>query len=540
MVNDLEIQKAVAAIQLRSERQRDLHKLVGSFVDIGILQQLQTRNHQIVYGRRGTGKTHILGVLAADFANRTDATVCSIDARTLGSSSQFSDHTIPMSRRCLSIFRDILAAVHDELLATIVNRPTERASAALDELDELAGAVTDPVTESRIQEATFKDTKAVEDSGQLNAGVNPTGSSVSGMLARNRAETLESARRETFTHEDKVVFPAINRILAGICEKACTNLYLLIDEWSSLPTDLQPYLAEFIKRGFLPNPAVVVKIAALEYKSAFGIQVGPRRAVLGFEVGADIATGLDLDDYYVFDRNPDQVTMAFAEMLYKHLQSELPEDYLRNVYLIETADQLVKSLFTNSTTSFQELVRASEGVARDLINTFVQAFFATQRKGTEKIEKKTITEAAHQWFEQEKAKNLDEELSDALQRICRNVIGERKVRSFLVTRELERDDLIQRLFDARVLHLVRRGYADKDNPGVRYNIFTLDYGTYVDLLGTSRAPQEISENQSDGAAGEFVVPFDDKRRIRRVILTKQVLYPPQQTTFPAFEGNELA
>ena len=33
------------------------------------------------------------------------------------------------------------------------------------------------------------------------------------------------------------------------------------------------------------------------------------------------------------------------------------------------------------------------------------------------------------------------------------------------------------------------GHADKDNPGIRYNIYTLDYGTYVDLIGTSKEPQ---------------------------------------------------
>lgn len=527
MVSDSVVQKAVAAIQLRSERQRDVQKLVGSFVDVGILPQLVNTKHQIIYGRRGTGKTHILSVLAAEFSGRSDTTVCSIDARTLGSSTQFSDSTLPMRRRCLSIFRDILAAVHDQLLDTIVNRPTDRAAAALNELDELSRAVTDPVTEARVQEATRKTAGSSETIGQVTVEAAGTGVSAAGQLANRLTESRENETKETFSHEDKVVFPGINRVLASICEKAGTVLYLLIDEWSSLPTDLQPFLAEFIKRGFLPNPSIVVKIAALEYKSTFGLQVGPKHAVFGFEVGADIATGLDLDDYYVFDRNADQVTKAFAEMLFKHVQSELPANYLRETCKIETADELIKALFTNSTTSFQELVRASEGVARDLINTFVQAFFATQRRGAEKIEKKTITEAAHQWFEQEKAKNLDEELSLALQRICRNVIGERKVRSFLVTRELERDDLIQRLFDARVLHLVRRGYADKDNPGVRYNIFTLDYGTYVDLLGTSRAPQDPAEGgiEGDGNAAEFIVPFDDRRRIRRVILTREVLYP---------------
>lgn len=45
-----------------------------------------------------------------------------------------------------------------------------------------------------------------------------------------------------------------------------------------------------------------------------------------------------------------------------------------------------------------------------------------------------------------------------------------------------------RLFDFRVLPFVQRGYADNDNSGVRYNIYTLDYCTCVDLLGTKRGP----------------------------------------------------
>src|SRR5579883_3063503 len=124
MVTDPAIQKAVAEIKLRSEKQTDLQKLVGSFVDVGILRQLTNTNSQIVYGRRGTGKTHVFGVLAAELAKLDDSTVCNVDARTLGSSAQFSDHNLPMPRRCLSLFRDVLAAVHDQLLAKIVDRPT--------------------------------------------------------------------------------------------------------------------------------------------------------------------------------------------------------------------------------------------------------------------------------------------------------------------------------------------------------------------------------------------------------------------------------
>lgn len=88
-------------------------------------------------------------------------------------------------------------------------------------------------------------------------------------------------------------------------------------------------------------------------------------------------------------------------------------------------------------------------------------------------------------------------------------------------REFERNGLIQRLIDARVLHLMQRGYADKDNPGVRYNIYSLDYGTYVDLIGTSKQPQIDMADGGDSV--DVVVPFDDKRSIRRIVLDPAVL-----------------
>ena len=92
----------------------------------------------------------------------------------------------------------------------------------------------------------------------------------------------------------------------------------------------------------------------------------------------------------------------------------------------------------------------------------------------------------------------------------------------MVTRELEKHPIIQQLFDARVIHLVKKGYADKENPGIRYNIYTLDYGTYVDMSNTSKQPElEFKENVKIDE--ENIVPFDDNRSIRRIILTPEIL-----------------
>lgn len=178
-------------------------------------------------------------------------------------------------------------------------------------------------------------------------------------------------------------------------------------------------------------------------------------------------------------------------------------------------------------------MRASEGVARDLINIFNKAFFDAQKRGLANIEKRAILEASRQWFEQDKEDSLDDELRAVLKRIVEEVIGHRRARSFMLARELERNSKIQRLFDARVLHLMQRGYADKDNPGSRYNIYTLDYGTYVDLINTSKQPEmgliertdkpNSGDMPADEEADQFIVPFDDKRSIRRIVLTEEYL-----------------
>ncbi len=137
---------------------------------------------------------------------------------------------------------------------------------------------------------------------------------------------------------------------------------------------------------------------------------------------------------------------------------------------------------------------------------------------------KAVQEAAREWYEKDKAPNIDDEQDRFLRTIIEKVIGERKARSFLLQKQYEKDRMILSLFDFRLLHLVQRGYADKDNPGVRYNIYTLDYGTYVDLLGTQRAPSDdFSEALTEDADEDTVVPFDDRRSIRRIILRPEQL-----------------
>lgn len=518
MVQDSNLAKAVASIPQRSEKQTDVQKLVGAFVDVGILPQVDNINSQIIYGRRGTGKTHVMRVLASTLSARDKTAVIYVDARILGSTNQFSDTSVPLPARCTALFRDLLNEIYNGLLEYVVNVAPKGSDSALTELDMLA----DAGIESEIVPASVSDKRTNKEVAKSDVGLalNAKGPEFKIQSARESTSEAETTTSYVAQQSPKIVFPAISTPLRKILEKCDSHLYLLIDEWSSIPLDVQPYLAEFLRRSLLPLSNVAIKIASLEYRSDFSIT--NQNAVIGFEMGADISAFLDIDDYYVFDRNPDAITDSFGDMLVKHLGNELPVGYLAS-HGIHDGKELAIKLFTERKV-FQELVRSSEGVARDLINIFSKAYFVAHRKGRDKIERNAVLDAARQWFEQDKERNLDDELRSFLRVITDEVIGNRKARSFLLPRELSTHRLIQRLFDLRVLHLVQRGYADKDKPGVRYNIYTLDYGTYVDLMNTIRRPEIgfVAVEPADDPS-EYIVPFDDKRSIRRIILSKDHL-----------------
>lgn len=76
--------------------------------------------------------------------------------------------------------------------------------------------------------------------------------------------------------------------------------------------------------------------------------------------------------------------------------------------------------------------------------------------------------------------------------------------------------LIEALFDARVLHILKKSVSSPDNPGERFNVYGLDFGCYVDLVTTAKAPLGLFAR--DGTETFLDVPPDDYRSIRSAVL----------------------
>jgi hypothetical protein len=132
-----------------------------------------------------------------------------------------------------------------------------------------------------------------------------------------------------------------------------TRLMIVLDEWSTIPLELQPYLADLIRRAVFPVPGITVKIAAIEQRSNF--KIGSHADYAGIEVGADASADVDLDDYMVFDNNAERAVDFFQELLFKHYSSEAgprPE--------FHTSNDLIQAAFTQRN-AFEDFVRAAEG-----------------------------------------------------------------------------------------------------------------------------------------------------------------------------------
>lgn len=100
------LNEALLKLKLRAERYDRSH-IVQTFVDVGpLFTLLQTEDHQILYGRRGTGKTHALEYLANAVEGRGDIAV-SIDMRTIGSSGGlYSDPNVSLAERATRLLVD--------------------------------------------------------------------------------------------------------------------------------------------------------------------------------------------------------------------------------------------------------------------------------------------------------------------------------------------------------------------------------------------------------------------------------------------------
>lgn len=509
-----QINKLFISFTKRAEKV-DHQTLVESFVDVGpLLTVLSTTDNQVLYGRRGTGKTHALVYLAESRKKTGDIPVY-IDLRQIGSTGGiYSDPNVPFSERATRLLIDTLACVHDELIDESLkdNSPLDLSKVApiLDELSEAISEVTvsGPVEEEMSGTGSIKTTTS-EDLG-VSISAKASSISASSKTGREQQDHASYRLKLTGTRIHRINFGRVRDVFTRLMKALNgVKLWIILDEWSVTPLDLQPYLADLLRRSLFPVPGITVKIGAIEKRSSFQLTLDGGDYI-GLELGGDASADLNMDDFMVFENDETRAVAFFQNMIYRHFQSLADE--FKDIGLPTSERDLIRTAFTQENV-FRELVRAAEGIPRDALYILSMAAQADFSKA---ISIDTVRKASKTWYQRDKetAVSANQRSLQLLHWIIDNVIAYRRSRAFLLQRTIS-NDLIDKLFDARVLHLLKRNISAHDKPGVRYDVYKIDYGCYVDLLSTQKSPLGLLETET----GAFVdVPPDDYRAIRRAIL----------------------
>jgi len=460
---------AVVSIQKRAEKITEWRRLAEIFVPLDARARVETSDAQLVLGRRGTGKTHLIRAFQGD-AERHGQVVFYYDCTRLGSG--YSGLKVSPQAAASKYFAALLNEIGTDLHNLSIDMERPRASIQHDVMRELVESFVPLMSPG------------------------PAGAEQSLFNYAQIARTIEH------------VLTALD----------LSRLFVILDEWAQVPFDAQPHFAEFIKRSLAVIPRLSLKLIAVNYQCKFSTSVAGN--VIGLQRGADIPDIVDLDGYLILSERGDVVTDFFSQVLYNHLGVELGWDLTANA---RHKRDTVEGLFTQRDT-FVELVRAAEGNCRDLLCIFAKAYFDEFRGSTisKSVSKPNIVHAATEWFDSEKLASIkaERDVVDTLTYIMDTVLKDYKARTFMVETGRANHQRMIRLLNERVLHKLSGTYATKDRPGVRYELFTVDYGAFVRFRGTACQVDEevfIENAGTEQSDGRSLVPVDDRRSIRRII-----------------------
>ena len=491
-------------------------------------------DNQVMYGRRGTGKTHHLANLASEVDGNGDVSVY-IDLRKIGSNNGlYADAGQPIELRATQLLIDIVEALHTQLLNVSVE--DERFEAMFPYLDAIGDIATQIRVEGGVSVVEEEELLDSEDDSRerraelkvprLDARVGAGRSKRSSRKARVKTQIKRSGAE--LPH---ILFGPLGRSLEDAASSISPHrIWILFDEWSGIPIDLQPLVADMLRRAFFPARGYTVKIAAIERRSRF-IKRTDASNYIGLELGSDTAAALDLDEYLLVTEAGPSAQDFFARLLLSHLKV-LAEDLKIGAEALNALDALDTGVFISTAFeehAFAELVRAAEGIPRDALNIAGAAGISAK---SEKIHVNNIKAAARKYYLHDKETGIsgNTPAQNMWRRLQSEVVAGRRSRTFLLRRDRENaNPSILDLYDARLIHLLRPGLARPNSPGIEYDGYSVDYGSYVHLVDEAHtdAIWDARSRPWEYDRGEVSLPdrFDES-----VIFTPDRVRAPKRRT----------
>ncbi len=440
----------------------------------------------VLFGRRGAGKTHTL--LELDHVVRGDGDIpVYIDMRRLGSNSGIYDNPeMPFPTRASRLLIDLIEVVHENLFQLSLSDSNAaldlaKLGPALDDLGEASTQIQVNGTISITHGSGAKVSRSTSKRATARLAREKPGLELATASSQDKTEENSLALTREGTEEFYIHLGSLEGAVDRVCGALDgRSLWLLIDEWSeAIPYELQPVLADMLRRTFMRFPYVTVKIMAIEHRSNFREPTG-RGGYVGLELGADTAETVSLDESLTIGDDVTRTTEFVRTLLCEHFLAVAKERGMPELCSLPM-DKIVSASFHD--TAFTTLVHASEGNPRDAMNLVSKA---ARSAGQRVISARDVLQAANQYFWNTKYKNIEGErpLENLFQGLLKQSL-ERGRRTFLVARSDQRRPLYNKLYDQRLIHLLKSGIRSPSD-GTAFDGYAIDFGSYADrVLGGS-------------------------------------------------------
>lgn len=501
------VQQSVSKLDgfLRAEYNSEKNYL-EYYAGLETLDKVISIKDQIIYGRRGTGKTHLLKALQEKLlADDQKYLPVYIDLRTFKPTLE-SDNDLYYA---LIIFQEIvvevLKCVYVNLDYLYREYTVEQQKIIIDPQRRKISALLEKFNRNF-------DGKSFTKMGETGFRVNEVKKLATNLKIAKIPELFGSkeVNKEIESEDEKIKYisfsdmsDAISQLLEAV---DIDRIFCLLDEWSEIPETSQYILAEFLKRTFVPKK-VTLKIAAIPNRTQL---ISENR--IGLEDGGDIF-GFPLDNRYIYELYPEITKAFFNELLYKQLYLMDPQLY--EIFYDNKEKRPVHN-FINiflANQALREILIASAGIPRDFLNIFISAYniFFTKTNNRHLVVA-DIRNATVEWYGVDKKKTVDANSNAKLllDKIINDILITKKRCHFLIPEKYEKVKELNDLIDLRVIHLRKRGISHKGNKGVVYNVYYLDYACYTST--------NLYHNKINTSLLNEIETIDDFREIRRVSL----------------------
>ena len=426
------------------------------YVDVsGNLDRISAAQHQIVFGRRGSGKSCLLVHFHRTIAPEKDILTVYIDSDEL----KRLGYPDALIRLLLRITEDVATATRGRIARFFHRKRSPLWSQA-----EKLRALLDLAEESEVTHQVQQDETAGAEGGVnapgVRTGLNASSRRTEGMTSSFKARKLEALER---------ALPDFKRVLQEQFQRSRFKTgAVIVDDFYLFDRDIQPDVIDYLHR-LLRGTDLYLKLGTVRHRTSLQRSNGQ---TIGVDLNEDV-------EELSLDRTFEHVdsTREFLELMLDSMARKAD---------LETASAFI------SPEGRLALALASGGVPRDYLNTLVEAVPVARSLGQQRVTPRTVYKGAGRLSYRTKLANLRDDVgADAkaielvfadLARFC---LKEERKTGFLVSQEEvqthpDEHEIIQQLMDFKLVHIIEPDTSAASGRTGRFEAYTLDFSLFME------------------------------------------------------------